>query len=273
MGFASVQKDIAPLYATPSLENPRYDEALYGMTVQVMEESPNGWSFVRTEHNTRGYVPTVCLNTNADIAVAWKKYKKSVVLAPYIDVLRSPNFEATRILSVPRGGLVVALGVDAPGGWRKVGLADGTLGYTRASYIGDVIEDWSLLREDDMRWNIVESALAYNGTSWRTGGRTPLGVDAVGLVAMAYLLNGVVVPREFFFVEGYALHSIKPAQMEEGDVIYFPDSVGIYMGEDRFVHATRTQGSEGVIVNSLNPHDEDYRSDLADNIMGAASLF
>lgn len=273
MGQATVQKDIAPIFERPTLESVRVDELLYGMSVQVMEESETGWCYVQSEYGTQGYMPTPNLSLNVDVALAWMKYKKSVALAPYIDVQQHPKADASRILSVPRGGYVVALKAPDIGGWQKVGLANGMMGYTRAAYLGEVIDDWKTLSEDDMRWNLVESALAYNGTAYRIGGRSPMGIDAVGLAAMTYLLNGVSIPREAFFKVGSALHSISPKEIEEGDLIYFRDSVGVYMGDGHFVHATEYIGSEGVVVSSLRPQDEDYRQDLAEHIVGAASLY
>ncbi|MFV0413088.1 MAG: C40 family peptidase [Oscillospiraceae bacterium] len=273
MGQATIQKDVAPLFETPSAEAARTDEGLYGMSVQVLEESENGWCFVRTDYGTQGYMPSPCLNLSAEVAVSWKKYPKSTVLAPYIDIQNRPAGNAATLLSVPRGSLLVALKNPDLNGWQKVGLANGSIGYTRASYLGEVIEDWTQLSENDMRWNLVESALSYNGTAYREGGGSPLGIDAVGLVAMAYLLNGVVIPRDLVFKQGSPLHRIKPDEMEEGDLIYFRDSVGMFMGDGHFVHATELAGNEGVVVSSLRPRDEDYRPDLAEHIVGVASLF
>lgn len=273
MGQATIQKDVSPLFEKPTLESERVDEVLYGMSVQVIEESNTGWCYVRTEHNTQGYMVTANINLSAEVAVAWKKYKKSLVLAPYIDIQQHPKGDSPRILSLPRGGQVVALKAPDIGGWQKVGLANGVMGYTRASYLGEVIADWAQLSEDDMRWNLVESALAYNGTAYRVGGRSPLGIDAVGLVAMTYQLNGVAVYREPFFKVGTALRRIEPDAVEEGDVLYFRDSIGIFMGDGHFVHATEFKGGEGVVVSSMRPRDEDYRADLAEHIVGAASLY
>lgn len=273
MAQATVQIDVAPLYETPSLENARIDEMLYGMPVQVIEESAGAWCFVRTEYGTQGYAPASCLDLNAEVATSWKKYKKSVVLSPFVDVQKAPMADAPRLLSVPRGGLVVALKAPDHNGWQKVGLTSGTIGYTRASYLGAAIDDWTRLPQDDMRWNLVESALSYNGAAYRVGGRTPQGIDAVGLAAMAYMLNGVVIPQEPFLKPDSVLRRVRIEDMEEGDVIYFRHSMGIFMGEGHFVHATEYVGSEGVIVSSLNPRDEDYREDLAQRIVAVGSLY
>lgn len=273
MGQATIKVDVAPLYERPTSDSARTDEALYGMSVQQVEETQQGWSYIRTEHGTEGYTPTACLFTNVEVALAWKKYPKMTVLAPYIDVQRGADFSEGRVASVPRGGLLVGLGKPTPTGWQKVGLIDGSTGYTRPSYLGTTISDWHQMSEEDMRWNIVESALAYNGVAYRRGGRTPLGIDDTGLAAMAYMLNGVLIGQEAYIKKGLALHAIPRHELDEGDVLYFSDSVGIYIGRGEFVHSSTAIGEEGVVVSSLNPQDDHYREDLAQHIVSIGSIF
>lgn len=273
MGLATVMTDLAPLYEKPSPDARRLDEALYGMSVQVMQELAGGWCYLRTEHNTEGYSPAAALERDADIAAAWRKYQKVTVLAPYVDVLALAAPNASIVASLPRGGILVALGKPGIDGWQKVGLTGGAVGYTRASYLGEVISNWSALAEDDLRWNLVETALSYNGAAFRVGGRTQLGIDSVGLAAMSYLMNGLIIPQEPFLRPGGALHEIEYNKMEEGDLLYFHGSVGLYIGEDKFVHATDFVGNEGVLVNSLNPKSEAYRGDLAGHVVAVGSVF
>lgn len=273
MGLATVRGDYIPVYEKPAAGSLRVDEVLYGMSVQLVQQSESGWSYVRTEYGVEGYTPTQGLETDEQVAAAWRKYKKSVVLAPYIDVQAEPAMASPRMVSLPRGGILVALGNPGMDGWQKVGLAAGAVGYTAASYIGEAITAWEQQPEDDLRWNIVETALSYSGAALRAGGRTPQGMDAVGLVAMSYAMNGVSVPRSPRMRQDGVLRPIKQKRMGEGDVLFFANTVGIYMGEGRFVHATDKVGSEGVVVSSLRPKDEDYRGDLAGGIAAVGSIF
>lgn len=273
MGFATIMTDIAPLFERPQPTSVRLDEVPYGMTVQLIQQSDTGWSYVKTEYGNEGYMPTASLQTDNAVATAWRKYKKVTVLAPYIDVQTEMNQNAARAVSLPRGGILVTLGQANQQGWQKVGLVNGAVGYTRASYLGDVIANWQQMSQDDVRWNLVETALSYNGTAWRSGGRSPLGMDDAGLVFMSYFLNGIVLPKDLAPSAGGVLRQISQRDLGEGDVLYFDGSMGVYMGENRFVHATNLPGGEGVVVNSLRPKDEDYRQDLAENILAVASVF
>lgn len=273
MGLATIMNDIAPVFERPQPDAVRLDEVLYGMTVQLVQQSDTGWSYVRTEYSTEGYMPTASLQTDSTVATAWRKYKKVTVLAPYVDVQTKADGDAPRVVSVPRGGILVTLGQPGIDGWQKVGLVNGAIGYTRASYLGDVITAWEEMSEEDVRWNLVETALSYNGTAWRSGGRSPLGMDALGLVSMSFLMNGILLPRSAVPKAGGPLHPIAQRDMNEGDVLYFNGSMGIYMGDSRFVHATDVVGGEGVVVSSMRAKDDDYRGDLAEHIVAVASIY
>ena len=47
----------------------------------------------------------------------------------------------------------------------------------------------------------------------------------------------------------------------------------MYLGEERFVHSTGKAGSDGVVINSLDPAAPDYREDLATGILQMGSIF
>ena len=47
----------------------------------------------------------------------------------------------------------------------------------------------------------------------------------------------------------------------------------MYLGNDRYIHSTGKAGSDGVVINSLNPKDIDYREDLASTIKQVGSIF
>jgi len=49
--------------------------------------------------------------------------------------------------------------------------------------------------------------------------------------------------------------------------------VGMYLGDDRYCHSTAKPGSDGFIINSLNPEHPDFRADLKDSITQVGSIF
>ena len=90
---------------------------------------------------------------------------------------------------------------------------------------------------------------------------------------MSYLLNGIIIYRDAKIMEGFPIHEIDRKDMKPGDLMLFPGHVAMYMGDDRYIHSTGKAGDDGVVINSLNPNDPDYRADLPDKLTAVGSYF
>ncbi len=105
--------------------------------------------------------------------------------------------------------------------------------------------------------NIARTALAYRGVPYRFGGRSPQsGFDCSGLVQAVCAKWGLYLPRVAGaqFTKGTA---VKPADLQPGDLVFFQGTykrgishVGIYIGENQFVHAAGH--GKGVRISSLS---------------------
>jgi len=108
----------------------------------------------------------------------------------------------------------------------------------------------------DLRDELVQTALRYLGIPYRWGGTTDTeGFDCSGLTMVSYRLNGLNLPRvsQQQYVAGRA---ISKEELRLGDLVFFAtrkkgivSHVGLYIGEDRFIHAPRT--GEKVQIESL----------------------
>ena len=96
-----------------------------------------------------------------------------------------------------------------------------------------------------LRNEIVKTAFQYIGTPYVWGGDTAAGFDCSGLTRAVYRLNGLSIPR----VSGEQFRAGKPVRrdrLKKGDLVFFATAggrrvshVGIYVGDDTFLHAPR----------------------------------
>jgi murein DD-endopeptidase len=88
------------------------------------------------------------------------------------------------------------------------------------------------------------------GIPYHYGGNDPRGFDCSGLVFYAYHEAGVLVAR----TSREQLHASQPLNVDEalpGDLVFFRMSkrawhVGIYLGDQRFIHAPSTGRSVAI---------------------------
>ena len=95
-----------------------------------------------------------------------------------------------------------------------------------------------------LRNELVTTAKSFIGVPYRWGGVSPKrGFDCSGLSMAVYHLNGLNLPRssEAQWEAGWAVNR---SQLSRGDLVFFATSggrkithVGIYVGEDTFIHA------------------------------------
>ncbi|MBN6075406.1 C40 family peptidase [Aggregatibacter actinomycetemcomitans] len=113
--------------------------------------------------------------------------------------------------------------------------------------INDPIMAIALLSEQQYEWA---------GTPYRIGGQSRSGVDCSGFVQTTFFDRfGIKLPRQTKDQANYGQY-IEKGDIQTGDLVFFKTGrgphgyhVGIYVKEDKFLHAS-TKG--GVIYSSLN---------------------
>ena len=119
--------------------------------------------------------------------------------------------------------------------------ADGIVGPTTARYI-----------KADL---VILKAKSYQGVPYVWGGTSPAGFDCSGFTHYVMLKNDIIIPRTASaqYNEGY---SISKSQLKPGDLVFFstympgPSHVGIYIGNNQFVHAS--SGAGKITISSLS---------------------
>lgn len=271
MEYAMIRSTLAIMMQTPSTQAEIADEALCGMTVECLDRSGE-WVKIRTHYHYEGWVQEKHLCTSQELAAWWISAPKKVVLQSYADILSAPKVQGFLIGEATRGALLSPMG-EPENGWQKVRFCDGREGWTWGDFLGEYKTSWNREDEPALREALTQTARTYLGTQYRWGGKSPLGIDCSGLCSMAYMLNGILIYRDANILPEFALHEIDRSEMKEGDLLFFPGHVAMYLGRNRYIHSTAGNNCHGVVINSLDPAEPDYRADLPAKITAIGSIF
>ncbi len=243
------------------------DELLHGMVVIRLDfDNDCDYVNIRTGYDYEGW----CLKSGF-LSNEWnvRKYINRVnlrVCALFTDVMEEPSIRSRVICTLVKGSML-ALEQSCDNGWLKISLADDTCGYIRSSSVC-TLESFKGCRRD-IRRNVVDDAMMYIGTPYRWGGKTPMGIDCSGLTSMVYMNNGMIIHRDSYWMEGFGIEPIDLCRALPGDLLYFENHIGIYIGDGRFIHSTMGDYGDGVMINSLNRNEQLYRQDLEDKFLYA----
>ncbi|MCP3898502.1 MAG: hypothetical protein GY707_02065 [Desulfobacteraceae bacterium] len=113
------------------------------------------------------------------------------------------------------------------------------------------------ISNDKIKKIILKEFRKWEGTPHKMGGYSKKGIDCSGFANYMYKkLFNIEVPRstKLFLKQGV---KIKKSKLKPGDLVIFspptyPRHVGIYVGNDKFIHAST---SKGVMMSDLkNPY-------------------
>lgn len=250
------------------------DEVLYGSFVNILDYNSD-YSKIITHYNFKGYVKTkdLLILTNFN---EYPNSLNSIITGNYVDILHEPRYQSYTLISIPKGSYIHCTeeySLDRK--WVKVKLINNIYGWLRTHHI-KVRKDYNLKDDEEfLRKSIVNEAKTYIDSQYRWGGKTTLGIDCSGLTSICYLLYEIKIYRNAKFNDDifkqFNMNKINRNELKPADLIYSPGHVMMYIGNEKYIHATGSYSK--VRINSLDPNDSDYREDISHQILGYVSMF
>nr|7V6S_A Chain A, Murein DD-endopeptidase MepS/Murein LD-carboxypeptidase [Escherichia coli K-12]7V6S_B Chain B, Murein DD-endopeptidase MepS/Murein LD-carboxypeptidase [Escherichia coli K-12]7V6T_A Chain A, Murein DD-endopeptidase MepS/Murein LD-carboxypeptidase [Escherichia coli K-12]7V6T_B Chain B, Murein DD-endopeptidase MepS/Murein LD-carboxypeptidase [Escherichia coli K-12]7V6U_A Chain A, Murein DD-endopeptidase MepS/Murein LD-carboxypeptidase [Escherichia coli K-12]7V6U_B Chain B, Murein DD-e len=111
-----------------------------------------------------------------------------------------------------------------------------------------------MVRNVDVKSRIMDQYADWKGVRYRLGGSTKKGIDSSGFVQRTFREQfGLELPRSTYEQQEMG-KSVSRSNLRTGDLVLFRAGstgrhVGIYIGNNQFVHAST---SSGVIISSMN---------------------
>jgi cell wall-associated NlpC family hydrolase len=226
-----------PLKRTPSPEAPQDSELIRGEAVLVFDETAEGWAWVQSRVD--GYVGHVA----ADALGPPAPEPTHRVTALRTFVYPGPDMKLPALAAVSLGSRVTVAGEAETRGTR-FGLLAGGEGAIVARHLAPLAAP----PEPDF----VAVAERFVEVPYLWGGRTSLGLDCSGLVQVAMMAAGRIVPRDTDMQQdaiGVPVAGGLAASLRRGDLAFWPGHVAILLDPARIVHASG--GHMTVVVEPL----------------------
>lgn len=235
---ATVIRPAANMYSTATEDADVVTQAIYGASVELLEEKAN-WAKVRTADHYLGWMPMSDLN-RSEKAYASGPHS-AMVVALFANLYQEPNITRHRpVVTIPYESRLEVVRDETIGKdhWLQVRLPD-----DRAAWIqfGDVTLDPKTMAVPE----IVEFSRRFLGLPYLWGGVSTFGYDCSGFTQMLCRRRGIQMPRDADIQAAWSeMIEVGKADLQPGDLLFFgqnPDKIthtGFYIGNGEFIHAT-----------------------------------
>jgi len=198
--------------------------------------------------------------------------QKGAVNANGVNFRGNASTDAKIIAALDKGTAVEIL--DTESGWHKVKVGS-KVGYVATKFISSskstdktsrsTTAETSDVSDDSEDNDVTVFARKYVGVRYVYGGKSPDGFDCSGFVGYVYRHFGVSLSSSSasMFSDGV---KVSKRELRAGDILFFDaaarrsagkiDHVGIYLGGDKFIHASTSNGR--VLVQTLSEYKGTY---------------
>lgn len=260
-GAVTVQASSLNIRSAPDTSSSIIATVKRGEIVVILEKTNSDWYLINY-HGTKGYVASMYLT---NILTAENFNATGKLTADDVMFRNAPSTAGSPLGSCDSGTIVKIIGINS--GWYKVKFG-GDTGYIRSDFIEITADPASSVSMSvagasdtpqlSLRQRLVDFAMQYVGYSYVYGGSSPaVGFDCSGFVYYVFGQFDCKVARTA--TGQYAQNGtvIAKSELMPGDLVFFSSNggystthVGIYIGDNQFVHASTPK--IGVVVSRLD---------------------
>ena len=256
----------------PGFEAENGNQALMGTVVEILD-SDSYWLKIKSpEPYTAWAVDMGVVEMTKEQVDAYVAAPKYIVTAEISHVFVNPDAKGARVCDLVMGDLLRIVYTskgrpEAKKGFVKAMLPSGRTGWVCAKDVKDFTK-WvdGLNPTAD---SVIDIAMLFVGVPYLWGGNTIKGTDCSGLTRCAFMMNGILLPRntsqQIKIGQEVDFSGVKDgdfSNLQRGDLVLFgnPETrrvshVAIYIGDGHIIHSSNV-----VRINSLRPEDPDYYS-------------
>jgi cell wall-associated NlpC family hydrolase len=204
----------------------------------------NGWTKIELPNGREGYISSDYISL---------EQKNGTVTGSAVNIRRTPGLDGEIIGLVYSGQTLPIIGQQND--WVNVKYND-TTGWISARYISEVVASTISNPDASKGQRVVEEALKHVGKAYVYGGSGPSAFDCSGFTSYVYKQFGYTLNRTAAGQGSNGVAVLKE-NLQPGDLVLFTGRgyagighVGIYIGNDKFVHANNS--STGVIITAFS---------------------
>ncbi len=263
---AVVTEAVVDMFDKPDILATRLTQVLYNQVVKVVK-TEDAWTNIKLLDGSSGWVKAKYISKDIDSVTEGSIKNRIIVTAKTIDIYTGAN-NSVKFKKVVLGTELYSTGKTKTG--YDVLLPDNKKGWVEeGGVIAIPIEQNTIPKTS--RDEFIQTIRKFEGTIFFMGGISRWGVDSSGLVYICSKINGIDLPRDVQKMSTVGAET-SIDQLQPGDLIFLStDSlkkdvydVGVYIGENKFVHASTTRG---VVTETLE--DTYYK----DRICGIRRIF
>ena len=229
-----ITQSVVNIYIHPEKDTEVDSQAIYGSRVEVIENSDNGWSKIRTADGIEGWVESFQIINNLSFESSDQLRPVKNLFAHIYRVTDTSPFPP--LLTVPYGTKIKLSNVfDTAERWIEIELVSGDRAWIQR---GDIDFNPQTKTMDEM----IAFSKKFLGFPYTWGGASSFGFDCSGFVQMLFNEMGYLLPRNSRDQAQYGLFiPVAREDLQPGDLVFFGNTkithVGLYLGNEEYIHS------------------------------------